>query len=267
VQNRYHVTDDPATSELTDREDRTRNAFEMKLTRLGNLLSVGGGFTSTADDYKDRDELDRTENFFTLDGYYKIFPQTDLRARYRFGKMTHDSETAARDSSFNELTAGVSGRLSPKITGEVRAGFQKREYDNPSMDDFSGLVVYTGVVHELNTRVKTSVSLTRGAQESTFADNNYYVFTRVNLDYRHHLGRKNVLKLGVGYENSDYPAEVSGDFRQDVTLSLGVGWDYELREWATVGLSYDYRDRDSDFTPHNYDYTDSRLALHCSMKF
>ncbi len=267
IQNRLHITDDPATSELTELEDRTRNTFNTGLTRTGNNVSLGAGFTSVLDDYKDRDDLDRTENYITLDGYYTVRPKTDIHMRYRRGEIKYDRKTPLRDASYDELTAGVTGRISPKITGEIRAGYQWRDYDDPARQDFGGGVVVARAVHQMNTRVRTTLDIARGAEESTFGDNSYYAYTSFNLGYEHIMGRKHVARAGAGYRNNDYPEAVGGFSREDDIWSFSLGWDYNIRKWAVLGISYEHRKRDSDYPLHDYDYIDNRVSIHCSLSF
>ncbi len=265
IQNRLNITDDPATSEDTTREDRLRNIFDIALTRRDRRTSLELGFTSIRDDYDDIDRLDRTENYITLDGSYRFMPRTDLRMRYRYGEINYDQNTPSRDASYNELTAGVSGRFSPKITGEIRAGYQWRDYENYQQKDFNGGVLYASAVHRMNPRVQTTLSLERGVQESSFDINNYYDFIALNLDYQHLMGHKHLFKAGAGYQNNNYPKAVGGFDREDTIWNLSLGWDYNLQPWITPGISYAFLNRDSSYP--NMDYTDNRISIHCNLAF
>jgi len=263
IRNRLAVTDDPATSELTELEDRIRNIFEAGLTHKENRVSVGCSFTSIRDKYDNFKDFDRMENYITLNASYDIMAHTDIRARYRYGRIDYDH--AARDSYYNELTAGVGGRLSPKITGEILAGYKWRNYEGA--DDFSGGVLTGRAFYRISPRAKTTASAERGIQESTFGGNNYYDYTRLSLDYEHVMGRKHLLKTGIGYTRNDYPEPVLGAGRKDDIWNFNLGWDYNIRQWITLGTAYDLRVRNSDYPPFDYDYRDDRISVYCKMTF
>lgn len=257
----FENTDDPATSELTAPEDRIRNRFNTAFSWQGRRTGLEGGFTSIRDDYRSINQLDRTENYFTLIGSYRFLPKTNSLVQYRYGEIRYDEKTPNRDASYHELTAGVRGTFSPKLTGELRAGFQWRDYEDVSREDFDGTVVYASIIHQLNPRVQTTLSLEKGVQEATFAGSNYYDYTRFNVNYKHLMGRKHILKAGVGYESDDF----SQATRKDSIWDLNLGWDYNIQPWITIGASYRFRNRDSSLT--SYDYADNILGLHCNLSF
>ena len=261
----FESTDDPATSELTSPEDRIRNRFNTALSYQGRRTGLEGGFTSIRDEYRRFDELNRIENFFTLIGSYRIFPKTNGLLQYRYGEIKYDEKTLNRDASYHELTAGVRGTFSPKVTGEFRAGFQWRDYEDVLKKDFNGAVIYSSIIHQLNPRVQTSISLEKGVQEASSTGSNYYDYTRFSLDYQHKMGRKYLLKAGVGFERDDFAQATRGE---DSIWDLSLGWDYNIQSWITTGIGYRFRNRDSSFAgPTDYDYTDHILNLHCNLAF
>lgn len=257
----FENTDDPATSELTAPEDRTRNRFNTALSWQGRRTGLEGGFTSIRDDYRQFNQLDRIENFFTIIGSYRIFPKTNGLLQYRYGAITYDEAALNRDASYHELTAGVKGTFFPKVTGELRAGFQWRDYEDVSKEDFDGAVIYASIIHQLNPRVRTTVSLEKGVQEATFAGSNYYDYTLFNLGYQHKMGRKYILKAGIGYERDDF----SKATRTDNIWDLSLGWDYNIQSWITTGIGYRFRNRDSSLSA--YDYLDTTVNFHCNLAF
>jgi hypothetical protein len=256
----FESTDDPATSELTSLEDRIRNRFNTDFSWQGRRTGLEGGFTSIRDDYRRINELDRIENFFTLIGSCRIFPKTNGLLQYRLGEIKYDEKNLNRDAFYNELTAGVKGTLSPKVTGELRVGLQWRDYEK-GLKDFDGMVIYANVTHQLNPRVQTILSLERGAQEATFAGSNYYDYTHFGLDYQHKMGRKHLLKAGIGYERDDFSQSTRADDIWDVSLS----WDYNIQSWITTGIGYTFKNRDSSLDL--YDYLDQVFNLHCNLAF
>lgn len=267
LSNRLEITDEPETKELIDREDRTRNTFDIAGRRKGRRFTLGGGFTSVMDDYRHRDDRDRTENYITLDGYYAFRPLTDLRARYRYGEISYDEKAPLRDASYNELSVGISGALTPKLGGHLLAGVQHRVYEDPDDDDLTGGVISARVGYLPNPRVRAALAVTRSAEESTFGRNRYYMYTRVDADYRHRLGRRHAAKAGLRYQLNDYPEEVEGHRRKDNIWRLTLGWDYDFRENIRFGASYELRRRDSDFPPEDLDYTDSRVSAKLHVSF
>ncbi|MCX5641817.1 MAG: outer membrane beta-barrel protein [Candidatus Omnitrophica bacterium] len=263
LEDMFESTDDPATSELTSRESRIRNRFNTAFSWQGRRTGVEGGFTSIRDDYELSNQLDRIENFFTVIGSYRIFPKTNGIIQYRYGEIKYDEKTLKRDSSYHEVTAGASGTFSPRVTGELRAGFQWRDYEDILKKDFNGAVIYASITHQLNPRVQTTVALEKGVQEATFAASNYYNYIRFGLNYRHMMGRKQILKAGIGYERDDFPQATRADNIWDLIL----GWDYNIQPWITTGIGYRFRNRESSFVPVDYDYADHIIDLHGNLAF
>ena len=262
----FESTDDPATSELTAPEDRTRNRFNAALSWQGRRTGLEGGFTSIRDDYKNLDELhhNHVENFFTVIGSYRIFPKTNGLIQYRYGVIQYEEKTPNHDAAYHEVTAGVKGTFSPKVTGELRAGFQWRDYEDVSKEDFDGAVIYASIIHQLNPRVQTTVFLEKGVQETTFDISNYYDYTRFGVNYKHIMGRKHLFKAGINYERDDFPQTT----RTDNIWDLNLGWDYNIQSWITTGIGYRFRNRDSSFIgPPDYDYTDQVINLNCNLAF
>lgn len=267
-ENTLMITDDPPLSELVEREDRLRNRFNTTFYFDARRTRLETGFTTVRDDYRKLDQLDRTENYLTLTGAYRFLPRTSWLLSYRVGEVRYDI-APDRKASYNELTTGVRGHISPKVTGEVRAGFQWRDYRDPGRSDFDGVVVYGGVTHDLSPRVRNTLSVLGGVQESSFGDNSYYRTSRAGYGYRHVLGRRHAASAGVSWEENRYPVAVAGALRRDRIWTLRAGWDYTLRRWATVGLGYEFRKRDSTFPRaiEDFNYRDHVIMVSCNLAF
>ncbi len=262
---KFEKTDEPATSELTERQDRTRNLAKVSLAWEGDKLGLEGGFTSIQDDYKNLDELDRYENIFSLTGFYRFLPKTQGLVEYKYGDITYDKETGSHaNAEYNQLSLGIKGNITSKLTGLIKGGYQWRDYSR-NKKDFDGGVVYSSLIHQLNPRTQTSLFVERGVNESTFSGNNYYEYNQVGLEFQKKLGYKQKLTLNLSYERDDFPVKVSGQERKDDLWSFKAGWDYSIRKWISLGVSYRYRNRDSSI--YGYDYTDNIVAFSTNLTF
>ncbi|MDD4004713.1 MAG: outer membrane beta-barrel protein, partial [Elusimicrobiaceae bacterium] len=130
----FLATTDQASSELTARAKRVENtaAFNFVAPIKGSL----GFKINTSDDFNEYLEaaysnLNRNRWNAGADITYQLMPKTQLQAGYTFAQVKYKDNTR-NNSNIHKVDGGLTGQVAPKVTGEIIAGVQFRDYSNNS---------------------------------------------------------------------------------------------------------------------------------------
>ena len=251
---KFIKTDDPATSELTERQGRIRNNVSLVTGYGGEDLRIDVGYENIRDDYESMDHLDKSEDVYMVTGYHRILPKTFLLLDYNRGFITYD-EDIKRNVDYNEAGVGIRGEWFPKTSGLFRAGYQWREYDNG--DDFDGGVALLSSQWIPLERTYVNIFGRLGVSESTFGTNDYYRFKSLGSELVQGMGEKWSLLLSCSNSINKYPEEVTTATytgrRKDTTWVMKVAGTYNIRVWLGIEFGYRHRTRESNFDEFDYD--------------
>ena len=76
------------------------------------------------------------------------------------------------DANFYQGLIGVRGKLTAKLTGTVKAGYQIRHYIRETMKDFDGIVTMAGLLEEFSSRDMLEINWIRTPYESLWSPAN-----------------------------------------------------------------------------------------------
>ena len=253
IRDKFKKTTDPATSEITDPEDRTRNDLSFVAGHKGERISFDMGYENIRDDYKELDTLDKYEDIYTITGYYLFLPKTSFLLEYNRGFVTYDEER--NDADYHEANIGIKGQWSPKMTGLFKIGQQRREYAGG--DDFRGSVTFLGAQWTPLERTSLNITGRWGVDESTSDVNNYYRTSSLGLKLVQGIGEKWSLSLSGSHKFNKYPEEqtttTNTGKRRDSLWTAGIAGTYSIRKWLSLKIGYQYKNRESNFNEFDYD--------------
>ncbi|HEY4142985.1 MAG TPA: outer membrane beta-barrel protein [Pseudolabrys sp.] len=215
----------------------------------------------------------------TLRGGYELSPGVtpfvEVSADTRKHDLNADLSGYQRDSKGLTGKVGSTFELSRLLTGEVAVGYTRRNYEDPRLNNLSGLIGNASLVWTVNalTSVKLSAASTVG--ESTIAGVSGVLYRDVGLQVDHSFRRWLIgsAKIGFGidsYKGADVITGIDpicgcivtqpgiGD-RQDKRFSAGLGLTYKLSR--TVQVKGEFR---QDWLRSNVtgnDYTASIFML------
>jgi hypothetical protein len=215
----------------------------------------------------------------TLRGGYELSPGVTPFVEVSADTRTHDlnADLAGyqRDSKGLTGKVGSTFELSRLLTGEVAIGYTRRTYEDPRLNNLSGLIGNASLVWTVNalTSVKLSAASTVG--ESTIAGVSGVLYRDVGLQVDHSFRRWLIgsAKIGFGidtYKGADVVTGIDpvcgcivtqpgGGDRQDKRYSAGLGLTYKLSR--TVQFKGEFR---QDWLRSNVtgsDYTASIFML------
>lgn len=212
------------------------------------------GFAETI--IPDRQTLSIPINF-----YYAISPKLDLSAGYQYRDVDIEDQNSiiGNDPEDHFLNVGLRGEFNPKLTGNIRVGFQERSFSVAGQDDESSLAVDGELVWEASPKVQVTTRLfsdfgiggAGGSIEQRGID--------LNLDYG--LSQLWFMGANLGFENSDYVNST----REDDLIDFGVNVRYVPNEYVTFSAGYSYADNDSSLAIA--DYSQNVLKLTASLRY
>lgn len=264
LQDSFMQTTEPATTELTVRQERIRNDGSIIGRWEVNRTSFDLGYNNVINNYEDFNVLDRREDIFSFAGRYRYWPEASVFLQYEYSRLNYKGDDRS-DGDYNQVWGGIEGKLSWEVIGSVKAGYQWRDYEQKLRDDFSGGVLYADLLRELTWMTTMSAFLSRRVEESSFVDNNYFLLNSGGLSLSHKFNEKLSLLLNGSYQVNKYSTEVELTKREDKIFQGGTGLRYKVNKTVSTGLSYYFQDRASNLDDFNY--TDHRMEAEAVVEF
>ncbi|MFI5349323.1 MAG: outer membrane beta-barrel protein [Elusimicrobiota bacterium] len=280
----YVNTTDQAFSELIQRARRWSNRVYAEADYTPKNGRLAGGVTADHETDKYLDAtlgagLNRYQEDLGFNVGYMVQPKTKVYVSYLRGIIHYTVNPPPgggpdKDNKSHTVAAGVTGQLTPKITGQVEGGMVYREYDAAP---FAGgaqversASVSTSLTYKPDKYSNVILALSRFLQESLDPSNPFYISNNASLDLDHKFPHKVTagINLAVGideYTNAQTVGTTTAIRRDD--LYQGGAWvEYDVQQWLSTGLAYVYRERDSIFSGQ-FNYQESQVIWNASLKF
>jgi hypothetical protein len=277
----YVNTTDQAFSELVQRARRWMNRVYAE----ADYLPANGrlAFGVTADDEMDKyvdpslGGLNRYQQDMGFNVGYMVQPKTKAYVSYTRSIIHYTvnppAGTPDNDNKSDTVAAGITGQISPKITGKVEVGESYRSYDAAFAGQpliYRSPVVTTNLTYAADKYTTVMLTVSRVFEESLDSNNAFYYSNNAVLDVSHKFPHKFSagIEVAVGldqYVNAQTFETTIGTRRDD--LYQGGAWvEYDIQQWLSTGLAYVYRERDSTFSGQ-FNYQDAQVSWNASLKF
>ena len=221
----------------------------------------------------------------TLRGGYELspglMPFIEAGLDTRKHDLNADSLGYQRDSKGFTGSVGATFELTRQLTGNVSVGYVKRTYEDPRLQDLSGLIGNASLVWTATTltTVKLTASSTVGESTVPGVSGVLYRDVGVQVDHAFRQWLVGSLKLGVGVDtykglSTEATTTVSsicncvvvtnvvgggGPDRQDLRYSLGAGLTYKLDR--NIQFKGEFRQDWMKSNASNVDYAASVFLL------
>jgi len=267
----FLYTADPATSELTERAKRMNNiaSFRFK-TSLEKRFSIGFLVSDIYDKYVDDDFSDLDKNRINAGAqlYYNVSSKTSFYLGYLVSRIDYEKESV-RESFGNSVSLGVNGKVSKKIKGTAQVSFDTRSYDKEleNADRNTSLFGYlVSLTYEPTHKNSLVLSGERKMEESTFANNRYYISTEVGLQYKQEILTKWTAGIFASYENMGYPETVNDINRSDDLIKVRPSIEYKFKEYLFASIWYQLKNKASNFSD-SVEYLDNKVGAQIKVCF
>jgi len=168
--------------------------------------------------------------------------------------------------TFTGAYLGARGDFTPKLTGEVKVGYEFREFSNGA-EVPGGLVAGVSLTHRLNERTTTRLSYLRQSVVSVEYNAQTYDLDAINLQFSRAFGAagKWTANATGSVGSYTYSGNVFAN-RQDFLYTWGLGLSYAIQEWMKAGFAYDFTKFESNY-PGAVDYDVHRVMLQLTVGY
>ena len=194
----------------------------------------------------DQDDRDRVQYQLIGRVGYEYLPDTEGFVRV-IGRMREYDELEGgfdRDSVGYAVLIGTELNFTPKVTGEVAAGYQHTTYDDDELSDVNSPALGGNVLWNVTGLTSIRAFAQGSIEETTQADASGYIAARVGGSVEHELRRNILLGAGVTLGRDDY----EGIDRTDDILIGTVSARYLINRnfYARAAFTHQTRNSDTD---------------------
>lgn len=162
-----------------------------------------------------------------------------------------------RDSKTVIVGGGVTFNMTDELTGEIKADWGSRSFDNPAWDDETG-VLFSGELTWTPSKDTTVVlSAARTWEETTVSFSPFYEATAVGVRVTHSYTPD--FKVGA-YVSEEWDDHRNRD-REDTTGAAGVSAAWKVAPNAEFTAAYDFSTQDSSGIHQIPGYDDGRFTV------
>jgi hypothetical protein len=206
---------------------------------------------------------DRSDQRFDATFGWRVGGRTSLLASVAQRNIDFDRTPVGGinlDSSERDLMIGVNFEATGMTSGRALFGRVKKDFDDPTLDDYSGFGWTVGLQFQPRSYSVFDLSTQLSAEESDDILNqvggtSFSVRRMTTLAWTHGWTERLKTGVDVGIGRIDYRAvaDSGNSVRQDDLRAYGVSARYQFREWLSVGASYRSYRRDSNVALGDYD--------------
>ncbi|GAB1487759.1 hypothetical protein MASR2M8_02000 [Opitutaceae bacterium] len=208
--------------------------------------SIAGSVGYSQRDFDDNTFLvDLSSYTASVDLFYVYTSERDLVGGYRLRQSESSTGVVFLDHS---LTAGISGKVFPKVSGSVRAGYQfrttKEAPGTVKQDDYSSWTMSASTTWTVSQRLNVTSQLSK---DFSVTSTDVSVDTlSASLTLQLALSSKMTVFSSIDYTSSDYLGDAGGD-RHDTMLAFGGGIGRTIGQRIKANVSYSYSQNWSTF--------------------
>ena len=170
-------------------------------------------------------------------------------------------DSAIDTSGFARSSSGIGGKLGSTfeltriLTGEISAGYARRNYDDTRLRTLSGPTVDALLVWTATPLTTVTLQGSTALNETTVANSSGALTRTINLSVAHALFRNFTLTGAVSYQNADY----QGASLHENTFAASLKADYNLTRSVVVRSSFTHQRLQSSVP--GADYTANTVLL------
>lgn len=230
--------------------DSNRLDFRAIISPGGGRLSLTAAYALWIDAFEDEafQLNNRLYNEASLQAKYQLLPKTALliEAIQRFYSYleTQPEPFGNVDSMPLRLYAGLTGLITSRLSTVLKVGYGNGFYETGT--SFNSVLGLAEVTYRLLPMARVHLGYERMFDDSPYG--NYLADHKVYAGYDHVIGRRVVLHADADFKRREYqgferftprPPAIDANL-----LTVALGFDYQLQDWAYVGVGYDLQLQD-----------------------
>lgn len=206
-----------------------------------------------------QNDRDRVEYGGGLEVGYSVRTGYEAFVRGEFKEIDYDAAVddngLDRDSSGFRVLGGMNVDLTRLIEASVGLGYENRDYDDPTLENFSGFSASGRLRWDITQRTSLFATVERNVEETTVDNASARVDFGGSVGVEHELLRTLGVYAGAGYFDRDF----EGITRNDDIFFGRIGAEWDVARFAALNFEYEYEHRDSNVA--NLDYDDHTVLL------
>jgi len=262
ISDHYRQQSDPVIIDITNRVTRKTNVADIRgIYDFNDKLAMLLGYNNTDYDYE-RPLIDRSQDEYLLDIYWRLWPQVSVTAGYVRGEI--DIKDTSQDAAFNRYCVGVRGQISPKLRAEARFGTEQRDYEHPARENLQKLYLSGTGSYRVSDTMLIQLEAERGISEAASIEHNAYIYQGVQAGVEKWLTEKVKVNLWSRYHEADFELRVVTDSRgprKDELWLLGADMSYHLKNFVSIDFGYESQINDSNFKEMDYERNTIKAAV------
>lgn len=194
---------------------------------------------------------DRDSETFSGKVSFRVSGRTDLVAeasRQQFDYTFTEPGDLTLDSDEVRYLVGAEWQATGKTSGELKIGFQEKDFEDSARSDEDGLTWQVGVTWEPRTYSSFTLSTSKTFRET---DNvgNVIATTGYGVSWNHSWMERVSTDVGISLNEEDY----EGTNREDDFMSFTGSVNYDWRRWMTLNAGVRVSTRDSSLATAEFD--------------
>lgn len=210
------------------------------------------------------DFLDNSSDEFGAKFIYRISDKTKTYVEAIYTEYNYTPPTGAvkQDNTNIIYRAGVSWDFANKLSGDVNAGYQDREFDAQGFRSTSGLTYDGSVTWSISSFTKIDFEASRQALDSTIEQLGSFTRTSFATALSHEFTERLSLEASVRYFKDNIDLNI---LRKDKRLTYSTGLKYSVTQTIDIGASYKYQNRDSNIALAEYESNIVSLSVNVAI--
>ncbi|MFW0758982.1 outer membrane beta-barrel protein [Pseudomonas sp. H11T01] len=242
---KYEQTNSTAVDGINDkiRSNRVNGLYTYGARSAANQIDLGANYAQLRYDNSDGINNDKERNTTGLNTtwYHRIGSNTRGVLEYDHTIFDYLQSNSPRSSKSDAVLAGAEWDFTARTTGNVRVGFERKNFDNSSSKDLNNPTWQV----DLRWKPRTYSTFTFVASQAMAEgdDGSQAVkATSVLLGWRHGWTERITTEAEAGLARYVYEGQSRTDNFRDANLALV----YAMRRWLDIKLGYRYRNDNSD---------------------
>lgn len=236
----------------------TRLNWEYSFNRFG----IGLGYERRANEYAKQYKISNTfeDNVGIITAFLNLTPKTRVFLEYDFGRYEYTKAlTNVSDYDYSELWVGANGKLSKKLSGLIKFGFENYKYESGTSKN-NLMTIMADLEYKQSSKNILFLDLSFGSTSTGYVDLGVDEQKSVELGFLHNFNSKLSFKGDFSFVNDNYhSSQVDNTYGYSLTLN------YLFQKWMKIKLGYEYQDRSS--TVHTSEYKNNKYFLGTELEF
>ena len=200
-----------------------------------------------------------------VDMYFEMTPKLDMSVGYRYRDVTLSG--SASDSKEHFLNIGARGEFTPKTSGQIRVGYNKRTFDRGNDDTGFGIDTSLAFAYSEKTSFQLSVSNDFGNSATGQATKTF----STGISGRSALSEQWSVGANLNLRSVDYSRAGTTPPRSEDYYEFGLNVSYVYSTYLNFTAGYNYKNNDASIpvgsTTDALSFTNSVFSFGANVRY